>query len=314
MNAAMAHTREVYRQFCEQHSQVPLFSQTWFLDAVCTDGIWGAALAIDNGRVAAALPYFVKQRWGLRYITMPHFCKYLGPFFADDVDLTTQHRLLAELLSQLPRVQAFHQNFHPDITNWLPFYWNDYQQTTYYTYIIRLQQPELVFHNINRNMRRNIQKAQALLTIDEEDAPDLFYEINRLSFQRQGLRPPYTREQFLRQDAALAAHNARRITFARDAAGKLHSAAYLVWDRQRSYYHLSGDDPAQRSSGGGILLVYDAIRYTSEKLGLSIFDFEGSMLPGVEAIRRQFGAVQTPYSHVWRYHSRLLRLWAALRR
>ena len=119
---------------------------------------------------------------------------------------------------------------------------------------------------------------------------------------------PYSWAQFARHDAALAAHGARQLFFAVDAQHRIHSAAYLIWDQQAAYYHLAGDDPALRESGAGILLVWAAICYASEVLGLACFDFEGSMLPAVERIRVQFGAEQTPYSFVWKYNSRLFEL------
>lgn len=299
--------QEIYRKYCrEQALYLPVFAQDWWLDAVCTDGIWDAAVVMDEGGVRAVLPWFLKQKAGFRYITMPHFTKHLGPFFADNYSLTEQHQLMEALIAQLPRVHAFHQNFHPDLTNWLPFYWAGYRQTTRYTYCLDLRDPAQVEHNINRNMRRNIKKAQAQLTVSHDGTPEAFYAINRLSFERQGLSAPYTFEQFARHDAALAARAARQFFFAKDAAGRTHAAAYLIRDARRSYYHLSGDDPALRDSGAGILLVWEAIRYTQEVWQLPIFDFSGSMLPNVEAIRRQFGAVQTPYSYVWKHHSPLL--------
>lgn len=69
-----------------------------------------------------------------------------------------------------------------------------------------------------------------------------------------------------------------------------------------------------RNNGAGILLIWEAIRFTKENLGLDTFDFEGSMLPNVEAIRRQFGAVQVPYFTVWKYNSSLLKLLQKIKR
>jgi hypothetical protein len=135
-----------------------------------------------------------------------------------------------------------------------------------------------------------------------------------MSFDRQGLPMPYSGAQFARHDAALAANGARQLFFAVDAQERIHSAAYLIWDKQAAYYHLSGDDPALRESGAGILLIWEAIRYASEVLGLACFDFEGSMLPAVERIRVQFGAVQTPYFFVWKYGSRTFELLEKLKR
>ena len=93
-----------------------------------------------------------------------------------------------------------------------------------------------------------------------------------------------------------------------DELGRVHSVAYLIWDATTAYFLLAGDDPALRTSGAGVLLAWECIRYASAVLKLDCFDFEGSMLPGVERIRVRFGAVQTPYFFVWKYNSRLFEL------
>lgn len=297
-----------YIAFCQEHSaRLPIFVQPWYLDAVCDDGAWDAVVVAEKDEVAAVLPYFLKQKVGFRYVTMPHFTKHMGVFFAKEFSLSKQHQLLEQLIAQLPKVHAFHQSFHPDFTNWLPFYWAGFRQTTRYTYRLNVSDLDEVFQNINRNMRRNIKKAQAQLTVTTGGSAEDFYAINRLSFERQGLRPPYTYEQFRRHDEVLSKHSARQFLFAKDATGRTHSAAHLIWDAQRSYYHIAGDDPDLRDSGAGILLVWEAIRYTNEVLKLQVFDFEGSMIRSVEAIRRQFGAAQVPYFDIWQYHSRLYR-------
>lgn len=304
----MTDSKILYHKFCQENqARIPIFAQPWYLDAVCTDGIWDAAILEEKGEILAVLPYFLKQKLGFRYITMPLFTKYLGPYFAKDFNLTEQYHILEKIISKLPEFQAFYQNFHPNITNWLPFYWAGYQQTTRYTYQLDLKNLDEIFNSINRNMRRNIKKAQSQLLVSLDGTPEDFYAINRLSFNRQGLKTPYTYEQFLKHDQALAAHNARQIFFAKDESGKIHAAAYLIWDARSSYYHLSGDDPEWRHSGAGILLAWEAIRYTKENLHLNLFDFEGSMMQNVEAIRRQFGATQVPYFYIWKYNSRLFK-------
>jgi hypothetical protein len=56
-----------------------------------------------------------------------------------------------------------------------------------------------------------------------------------------------------------------------------------------------GEDPTYRKSGAGILLAWEAIRYSKIELGVKRFNFEGSMVESVEEVRRSFGALQTPY-------------------
>lgn len=294
---------------------MPVFAQDWYLDAACGEGLWEAATVRQDGRLVAALPYFLKQKAGFRYITMPPFVKMMGPYFADSpASLTQQHQLLEALIAQLPRVAAFKQSFHYSVANWLPFFWAGYRQTTRYSYQLSLQNgADAVLQGINRNMRRNLQKAQSQLVVNDDLSLADFYRINAMSFERQGLRLPYTFAQLQRHDDALQQRQCRRIFAAHDQQGRLHAASYLIWDAQSAWYHLSGDDPALRHSGGGILLIWEAIRFTAEQLHLPVFDFEGSMIRNIEAIRRQFGAVQQPYFAVWKYDSSLYKLIDRLR-
>ncbi len=301
--------KERYRRFCTIADDLPLWVQDWYLDACCDDGIWEVALVLKQEEVIASLPYFVKQRAGFRYITMPPFVKTMGPYLAPKHrSLKEQHLLYDRLIQQLPKVDGFKQNFHPSITNWLPFYWNDYQQTTYYTYQFDdLSDLDAIKQNANRSIKRNIRKAAQLLAVDLKLSAEEFYTVNTWSFQRQGVQMPYSEAQFLRLDAALAKHKARQIFCARDVAGQIHSAAYLVWDKQCAYYLFSGDHPDLRKSGSGIFLLWEAIKYTREVLGLNCFDFEGSIIQRLESLRVQFGAKQVPYFYLWKYHSKWYR-------
>jgi len=54
-----------------------------------------------------------------------------------------------------------------------------------------------------------------------------------------------------------------------------------------------GGNPSLRNSGAHSLILWEAIRYVADYA--ETFDFEGSMLPGVERFFREFGAIQTPY-------------------
>ena len=55
-----------------------------------------------------------------------------------------------------------------------------------------------------------------------------------------------------------------------------------------------GDDPELRSSDAVQLLVWKALEFVSS-IGLTEFDFEGSMIESIEAVGRAFGAKQVPY-------------------
>lgn len=304
-------SQAAYRAFCLSAPDLPIFAEAWYLDACADGGNWDAVLGLEGGRVVAALPYFQKQKGPFRYATMPLFVKWLGPYLLPEFrgKLPKEHELMQALLPQLPDLAAFKQNFYPTLTNWLPFYWQKFQQTTYYTYRLNyLAELLQTQHGISRNVWRDIQQARRQVRVVDDLGPEVFYQTNQKSFARQGLPMPYSWEQFRRHEAALAQQQARQFFFAVDEQNRVHSAVCLIWDRSTAYYHLAGDDPELRRSGAGLLLVWEAIRYTHEVLGLDCFDFEGSMLPGVERLRTRFGAVQTPYFFVWKYNSRVFEL------
>lgn len=287
-----------YQQFCQSELGLPIFFQDWYLDAVCQEGEWGVAMVVEAGQVKGIWTYFMKQKMGFKYVTMPNFVKFMGPYLPGSPSISEQHQILAKLLAQIPPVASIKQDFHYNITNWLPLYWQNFQQTTRYTYSLDVRDLQKVLDDVNRNIRRNIKKASEQIIIEHWDDPERFYVVNKKSFDRQNIRIPYTLAQFLRHDAALKVQQRRKLFFAVDQRGQLHSASYVIWDDQVAYYHLAGDDPQFRQHGAGILLIWEAIQFLHNELGINTLDFEGSMIKNVEAIRRQFGAIQTPYFSV----------------
>jgi Acetyltransferase (GNAT) domain len=307
--------RQHYAQFCQNQADLPIFFQDWYLDACCGPGGWDVVLVAIGGELQGVWTFFQKQKMGFRYTSMPPFVKFMGPWIVPGKSEEELGQILDQLLQQLPGGMAdwkqdfYYQFQRPDFLQKMA-----YQVLPKYSYRLDLADLDQVWAGVNRNMRRNIAKAKTQVEISIEDDPELFYQINRLSFERQGLRMPYAREAFLRHDAALAKRHKRAIFFARDQRGQVHSASYLIWDQNSSYYHLSGDDPVLRKSGSGLLLTWEAIRYSKEVLDLPIFDFEGSMIPKVEAIRQQFGGQKTPYYYVEKNFSLIYQILAGAKR
>ena len=309
-------SQAAYRTFCATAPDVPLFAQPWYLDACAEGGGWDAVLALDKGRPVAALPYFVKQKGPFRYATMPPFVKWLGPYLLPELrgQLAAEHRLFKALIDQLPPLAAFKQNFYPTTTNWLPFYWAGYRQTTYYTYrFSNLADLPAIEAGLNADVRRSIRKAAKTLHVVHDLDPRLLFDFTPAIYQKQQLPVPFTWSQFKRLDEALAVHQAQKYFFAVDADGHVHGAALLVWDAQTAYFQLAADDPTRPPAETGKFLIWETIRYAATVLKRSCFDFEGSILPGVEYVRVRFGATQVPYFFVWKDNSRAFALLEGLK-
>lgn len=295
--------RDAYRHFCQTAPGLPLFLYDWYLDAVCEGGEWDAAVARKGGEVVGVLPYFLKQKLFWRYVAMPPLAKMMGPFLLPEYRAPRREiPLLNELIDQLPRLAAFEQDFNYTATDWLPFYWRGFRQTTRYSYVLPLTKMDKLRENLTPDYRNNkLPKAAKRVKVHTGDDLELFYRVHNGSYRRQGLEAPVSFKFLQCLDQALAARRTREIFWAADPkTGAIHSVAYLAWDKQSAYYLMAGDDPALRASGAGILLAWEAIRYTKETLELPLFDFAGSMIRPIERVRRQFGAVQKQYFRVQR--------------
>jgi lipid II:glycine glycyltransferase (peptidoglycan interpeptide bridge formation enzyme) len=298
--------KELYRSFCAEHSSLPVFVQDWYLDSVCEGGEWDVALVKEQEEIIASLPYFVKKRWGFSYIAMPFFVKHMGPYIIPEKDKLKNHlSIYNQLIEQLPDVDCFKQHFHPKTKNWLPFYWRKFKASPRYTYELAIEDLDQTFKGINRNMRRNIKKAGLSLHAVQTDDVASFFDLHKRSMLRQGTVLPYSIDFFRRHYEALLSHHAGKMIFIQDKEGTVYAAACLTWDSERAYYHLSGDEQHLRKSGAGILLIWECIKFAQKTMGLSIFDFEGSMMPNIEPIRLQFGAQQLLYFEVHQYYSKL---------
>jgi hypothetical protein len=230
---------------------------------------------------------------------MPLMTQKLGVLFAPSnakyaEKLSNEHDVAGELIDQLPTGGAFYHQFHEAFTNWLPFYWRGFRQTTRYTYLLTgIKDHARLWNEMRHKARTNINKA-ARMGVQVGDLEfDELLDLNDKVFERQELETPVPRELLIRVDEACQAHAGRKILAARDPQGRVHAASYIVWDHHTAYYLLAGSEPALRGSGSLALAGWEAIKFASTVV--DTFDCEGSMIRGVEYAFRYLGARQTPY-------------------
>lgn len=306
----MTERKARYDAYCKQ-GYVPLHHQPWWLDAVCGAGDWDVALAtLDSGQIAGALPWYSGRRWGFKMLQLPPFSAYAGPWlrYPETDNLSPRRRLsfekkvMTDLIRQLPRAVFFRQNFRPEVTNWLPFYWAGFQQTTRYTYILpSAADLETTVRGFKNTLRSDIKKAERFTLLQQDTADwQTVFMLNRRSFERKGRRQPYNEETFERLHAALQARSRSRCYLALDRAdGRPSAGMYLVFDERQASVLLTGTEPALKYQGAVYSLWREAIRFCAER-SLSL-DFEGSMDRQIERSFRAFGAPLVPYFQVWKW-------------
>jgi len=303
--------KESYYLFCKKEKELPLFSQSWYLDAVCGEKGWDILMITKGNEVAATMPILKKKQFVFSLSRMPLITPYLGPYFTKKFrSIKQQEKLMRALIEQLPKFDFFDQNFHLSITNWLPFYWEDFEATVRYSFLIDLEKNlEKIYQNISSNYRNNkIAKAKKPIKIISDRSLKEFYKVQKKTFEKQQMQVPYSFDFIKKIDDALAIENARKVFFAIDEKEQIHSVAYLTWDEHTAYFQMMGNDPIFRNSGAGVLIIWESIKYAKEILGKSRFDFCGSVIENIAKVRQEFGAEQVPYFNVKIFESKLLEI------
>ena len=300
--------KEKYYSFCEVDKYVPIFSQSWWLDTV-SENEWDVALVEKNGKIIASLPYFIKNNLCCKIITMPKLTKYMGPYIKYPSDqkyetkLSYEKTVMVELIDQLPKFDKFSQNFNYSVSNWLPFYWKNFNQTTYYTYIINdISDANESISKFNYSKKKNIAKAEEDINIVYDISDREFYDNHKMILAKQGEKISYDYSLFSKICSVAYKYNSARILAAYDEKGALHAAYFIVWDGISMYNLISTIDPDYRFSGASTLLIKEMIIFASSFLDK--IDLAGSMIQSVEHSFRKFGAIQTPYSHITKTSSK----------
>ena len=304
--------KEKYREFCKKEEGIPLFSRDWFLDSVCGLDNWNVTLIEKGGEIVASMPYYKKKKAIFTIITMPKHTQTMGVYIKYpegqkyEKRLSYEKEVMSSLIEQLPKVDYFNQSFHYSVTNWLPFYWQGYTQTTNYTYVIEdLSNLESVFQNFNHAKRKNIKKAEKFLDVKFDLPAREFYDNHKMTLEKQNNKIAYSFEHFNRIYTSAYNHNAGRTIYAVDKDDNIHAALFVIWDKNSAYDLISTIDPSFRNSGSASLLIKEIIEFLSNET--SRFDFEGSMIENVEKSFRQFGAKQKPYFNITKVNSKILK-------
>ena len=295
--------KEKYASLCGEISDLSVFHEPFWLDALCGPSGWDVLIYEKGGTIWGAFPYALRKAGGCWEIYQPELTQFSGPVYRPGPAQKYEGMLSYEMemfdyfaqeLKKL-RWRKFNSFFDPKISNWLPFYWNGYRQTTRYSYVFEdLTDLKAVWDGISPKTRTPIKNAESRYHLHlVEDVPlKEFIAVNKMSFDRQG-RDYIFYGLVDRLAEAAAKNNQGKLFGVADEDDRLHAVAFLVWNKYKAYYICGGADPQVRGSAAQSFLLWKLINYAS---GVSRqFDFEGSMNPHIEHNYRSFGARQIPY-------------------
>lgn len=309
----MTNNKQLYQQFCAQEKDIPLFLKYSWFNALYSETEWEVAVVEKKGNVIGVLPYVITKKKGFNLITPQFLSPYQGVWikypegqkYASKIGF--EKEVMNSLIEQLPKVAAFKQNFLPQITNWMPFNWKGFEQTTRYTYIINnLSDTDQVFTDFKDNIRREIRKAEKSLVASTADDIDLMYQLKLKVYQANNEEYVIPYDKLKAVYNHCKANNCGELIVAKDDKGNVHSILLYVWDETSAYYLHGVTDKEYKTSGSMSLLLWEAIKRSSQKT--KAFNFEGSMTESIERYFRAFGGEQTPYFQISKTDSKVLKL------
>ncbi len=301
----MLSNKEKYSELLGTEKEIPIFSRDWWLDAVCEN--WDVLLVEKDSNIIASLPYCIYKSKSIKSIKQPPLTQTNGIWIkypknqSIEKKLSFEKNVMNSIIDQILNldIDYFSQNFKYNITNWLPFYWRGFGQTTRYTYIIpNIDSIDLedLFSKFSRAKRKNIKRAETIVETAYGMNAREFYEFHSRTLRQQNEKISYTFDTFEKIYNAVIAHDSGQIIYARDENNCIHSALFIIWDENSAYDLISAIDPDYRDSGSVSLLIREIIKYVAAKT--KHFDFEGSMIEGVENSFKQFATMQYQYFNI----------------
>lgn len=293
--------RSVWLAFLAHSPQAAIYMHPGFLDVVAPG--WQAIELWRDRELLAIMPLYLKQKAGYTYSLQPSFCQYWGILFAGG-DLgnaykTYSHRrkVVKAIVDAIPpEIKWFLHGFAPEFDYPHPFHWAGYTLETRYTYQLDLSVGYATIEkNFGNDTRYDIRKAlgESCTVRATQESQGLISLVAANNQHAKRLLSDPDVQTLARLAAFLVASGLGQILEVVGNADSLVGALLVGSFAGKTSYLMSAQSPSLKVSGAMSLLLARAIEEAA--VHDRIFDFEGSMIQGIEGFFRGFGGHPVPY-------------------
>lgn len=258
-----------------------IYAYSWYLDIVADD--WDI-LVLDD--YLAVMPLPTRRKYFIQYIYQPAWIQQLGVFSVEAVD----ENMIKSFLKVIPdKFKKISTNLNDE--NYL----NSSFISKRDNYVLNLNTNyESLYSNYSKNRKRILKKIdKASLFINESEKHQIIFSFYRqYIFAKSGLKEKDLQNLDLLLTKCYNLNKAV-IVSAFTADNENLGGIVFLKDNNRFYYLVSAISNRGKDRQAMTFVVdYIIKKYASEKL---VFDFEGSMIPGVASFFKSFGAENNPY-------------------
>lgn len=255
----------------------------------------------DEHQMTGGFYYLKTKKFGFDFIKLPPYTPHCGLFYqSDSKNKASANSHAKEVMQEVCTYFSSLKSaltilaFPANVVDMQAFIWGKYKVVPNYTYRIDLAQSmEEIRSHFDPKNRNAINKA---LKEGVETALNAYSKEEVFRFFKENLSATGANiyEEILQKIMLEFSSDANAFCFSAHQNGRLLGMVYCIFDREACYYLLGSVDKQAGIQGVNNLLVQKGIERAKE-LGCNIFDFEGSMLKGVEKFFRSFGPELFPY-------------------
>jgi hypothetical protein len=252
----------IWNSFVDESPQGSLFAKTFYLDSLnCKYRI----LVVEKNSIIQA--GLILTRGFLHTYSNPFLTKYLGIIFKNfdgnfDKKFSNEIKLTGFLINKINGLGTFDYTFHPEYKYWLPFYWSNFKQQTYYSYrlnLIDLNQ-DILFARFSSELRNRIRKAdKENLKISEDISFDIFFQIINNTFLIQGNKSLIKKEFLERFVKNLQDNNSIKIFCVKNLDNEILATSLVVFDKKDAFLLFHGLNRGAIEKGAHDFLIYHTI-------------------------------------------------------
>jgi hypothetical protein len=271
-----------------------VFASPAWLEAIGPERCSIARLDVP-GAGPGFVPLQVRKRRGALYVTNPPLTPWLHPVGGTTSSrpegrISNAHKLGEALAAALPASALVKIRLHPSFPSFLGLHWAGFLAMTRISYRLDPQPADAAWKGLRGELRTDVRKAErnGVTVTTDTDVPAVARLLESHS-KATGFAHPFTGADLEAVITRLLATGSVRIWSAR-WQGELVGAAMVPEDPSTAYYLLAATTERGREQKAMPLVAWSAVRDALDR-GLA-FDFEGSMLRGVERFNRAFGGHQ----------------------
>ena len=290
--------RSLYASAAEAHLGV-FASESWL--SAYGDTLSYVGIFKDEHQMIGGFYFMKTKKYGYDFLKLPPYTPHCGLFYSSESkNQSSINNFSKEIISE---VCTYITSLKPSLTvlafpssikDMQPFIWDKYKVIPNYTYRISLEQTleeiKTNFDSKNRNVINKALKEDVKVTVNQLGKEELYnFFVGSLETTDANIYREELKSIFLK-----FANDVNSFSMEARKDNELLGVVFCVYDKNACYYLLGGVNKNAGVGGVNNLLVLTSIE-KAKALGCTIFDFEGSMLKGVEKFFRSFGPELFPY-------------------